>query len=38
MLGIFRLNPLMLAEVEEGGALMMTWLKPVREERRLGPI
>jgi len=38
MLGIFRLNPFMLAEVEVGGALMMTWLKPVKEVRRLGPI
>jgi len=38
MLGMVRLNPLMLAEVEGGGALMMTWLKPVREVRRLGPI
>jgi len=38
MLEIFRLNPFMLVEVEGGGTLMMTWLKPVREVRRLGPI
>jgi len=38
MLGMVRVRPFMLAVVEGGGALMMTWLKPVREVRRLGPI